>query len=135
MKIQQITVLYASGDANLDETRMAVGAAMRQAGLDGHQVELTEVLVFDKRGANAERMIGSPTVRVNDLDIEGRTVAVYTNKPRQYQIDGRFVAAPTAELIAEAIARVQALPERPGAAVGVGEVSLGKRVPAQLPPI
>ena len=69
----KIEVLYFEGCPNYRPTLDRLRSVLRQEGLPA---EVSEIEVRDEAAARALKFIGSPTIRVNGLDIEVSARAV-----------------------------------------------------------
>ncbi len=71
------------------------------------EVEMIEVT--DPADADAKRFIGSPSIRIDGIDIDGPVAATrgYAYRCRVYTDEGRAVGWPSIDRIRQALQRVQ----------------------------
>ncbi|SRR6266446_6446643 len=97
-----IRLLHISGCPNTEAARVLVSEILREL---GRTEEISEVLVSDGEQAQALKFPGSPTIRVDEVDVEtppsGQTR--YGLCCRMYVIEGRLRGTPTREMIRKAI--------------------------------
>ena len=80
--------IYGGRDApQLAETRQIVDQAVTETGVDG--IEVAIVPVDGPEDARAKKSLGTPTVRVNGLDVE-----YAEREPEEYSAGGRYYATP-----------------------------------------
>jgi hypothetical protein len=98
----KIEVLYFSGCPNHAPAVERVREALRDEGLSG---EIAEIEVPDTETAQRLRFLGSPSIRVNDLDIEpeARSRAVFGMMCRTYTDACCTSGLPSGELIRSAL--------------------------------
>jgi hypothetical protein len=100
--MKKLEVLVSRGCPNIE-------AAVRQArvGIDaaGVPTEIKIVLVESDADARRLRFLGSPTVRVDGVDVESAARArdAFAMQCRVYAVDGRVTGAPPAEWITTAL--------------------------------
>src|SRR5229473_1485583 len=98
----KIEVLYFDGCPNHKPTVERVQELLREEGVSA---EVLEVNVSDASIAQEVGFLGSPSVRVNGLDVEpeARTVRGYGMMCRTYSVDGRREGLPSREMLGQAI--------------------------------
>jgi hypothetical protein len=100
----RVEILYFDGCPNAERARVLVETIAAELELEPN-VQLVPVADPDK--ARALRFLGSPTVRVNGLDVEpgaeGRRDFVYSC--RVYRIEHGFNGTPSEAWVREALAR------------------------------
>jgi hypothetical protein len=80
--------IFGGRDApQLVQTRQIVDEALQEAGVP--DVEVVVVAVEGPEDARAKKSFGTPTVRVNGLDVE-----YAEREPEEYSAGGRFYATP-----------------------------------------
>lgn len=112
----KIEVLYIADCPNHRTAVERVQGVLRAAGIDN---TVTEVEILNTIEAEKWKFIGSPTVRINGVDIEpeARTVRHFGLGCRSYAENGHRSGAPSAELIWRALQESQdKLAEGPPAA-------------------
>jgi len=102
----EVELLWWAGCPSADEAIELVREEMRAAGLEPDRLEVREIV--DDAGAQRERFIGSPTIRVDGRDLQepgdeplGLTCRVYRLR------DGRISALPDRQDIAAALAAAE----------------------------
>jgi hypothetical protein len=102
----EVELLWWAGCPSADEAIELVREEMRTAGLEPDRLEVREIV--DDAGAQRERFIGSPTIRVDGRDLQepgdeplGLTCRVYRLR------DGRISALPDRQDIAAALAAAE----------------------------
>ncbi len=100
--MMKVEVLYFSGCPTYRETEALIEAVLRSQGVAA-QVELLEVKTPEE--ATRLRFLGSPSIRVDGLDIDpvARTSADFGLKCRIYRHGNRFVGVPPRELLERAV--------------------------------
>src|SRR5215472_14495714 len=98
----KIEVLYFDGCPNHKPAVERVQQLLREEGVSA---ELLEVNVSDASIAQELRFLGSPSVRVNGLDVEpeARTARDYGMMCRTYAVNGRRDGLPSHEMLRQAI--------------------------------
>jgi len=98
----KIEVLYFDGCPNHKPAIERVQELLRE---DGVSAEVLEVNVSDPSIAQEVGFLGSPSVRVNGLDVEpeARTAREYGLMCRTYSVDGRREGLPSREMLRQAI--------------------------------
>ncbi|HEY8314982.1 MAG TPA: DUF2703 domain-containing protein [Candidatus Baltobacteraceae bacterium] len=98
----KVEILYFEGCPHTDEAVMAVTKALREERVD---VDIVRVVVDDPDSAMRLRFLGSPSVRVNGLDIEqsAREKCDFGMMCRVYECAGKRRGAPSAALVRRAI--------------------------------
>lgn len=93
----KIEVFYCEDCPNHPATLERINQILRD---EGHHAEVREILVPDAKAAQATRFLGSPTVRVNGIDIEpeARERSDFGLMCRRYSEE-----IPSCELIRQAI--------------------------------
>ena len=100
--MRKVEVLVFAGCPNvettLEQVRAAVAATTRGA-------DVSVVLVESNEAASRLRFLGSPTVRVDGVDVESSANARddYGLQCRVYSVDGRLRGTPPAEWIASVL--------------------------------
>lgn len=99
-----IEVLYVEGCPNY---RGALGLVERVRAELGIDAELRTTLISDQVAADQARFPGSPTVRVDDRDVEpgSEPPAEYTLACRLYRLEHRFAGQPEERWVREALLR------------------------------
>jgi hypothetical protein len=99
-----IEVLYVEGCPNCRGALALVERVRTELGIDA---ELRTTLVRDPAAADQARFSGSPTVRVDDRDVEpgGEPPAEYTVACRLYRLEHRFAGQPEKRWVREALLR------------------------------
>jgi hypothetical protein len=98
----KIEVLYFDGCPNHKPAVERVQHVLREEGVSA---ELLEVNVSDASIAQQVGFLGSPSVRVNGLDVEpeARAAREYGMMCRTYSVDGRRQGLPSREMLRQAI--------------------------------
>lgn len=98
----RIEIFYFQGCPNHHHAVERVREVLKQEGL---QAELAAVEVPDAATAQKAGFLGSPTVRVNGVDVEpaARSSKQFGMMCRTYVADGKREGAPPAEMIREAV--------------------------------
>src|SRR6266404_6312036 len=98
----KIEVLYFDGCPNHKPAVARVHELLREEGVSA---ELLEVNVSDASIAQEVGFLGSPSIRVNGLDVEpdARTAREYGMMCRTYSVDGRREGLPSREMLRQAI--------------------------------
>jgi len=98
----KIEVLYFDGCPNHRPAIALVHQVLREVGVSA---KVVEVNVPDAATAEAGRFLGSPTIRVDGLDVEpgARTAREYALSCRTYVTDGRINGLPSRELVRQAV--------------------------------
>jgi hypothetical protein len=99
-----IEVLYVEGCPNYRGALALVERVRAELGIDA---ELRITLVRDQAAADQARFPGSPTVRVDDRDVEpdSEPPAEYTVACRLYRLEHRFAGQPEDRWVREALLR------------------------------
>jgi hypothetical protein len=99
-----IEVLYLEGCPNYRGTLGLVERVRAELGIDA---ELRTTLIRDQAAADQARFPGSPTVRVDDRDVEpgSEPPAEYTLACRLYRLEHRFAGQPDERWVREALLR------------------------------
>lgn len=103
----KIEVLYFDGCPN---HKLAVERVQELLREEGVSVEVLEVNVSDASTAHEVGFLGSPSVRVDGLDVEpeARMAREYGMMCRTYCVDGRRVGLPSHEMLRQAIQEANA---------------------------
>jgi hypothetical protein len=103
----KIEVLYFDGCPN---HKRAVERVQQLLSKEGVSAELLEVNVSDASIAQELRFLGSPSVRVNGLDVEpeARTARDYGMMCRTYAVNGRREGLPSRDILRRAIREANA---------------------------
>lgn len=98
----KIEVLYFDGCPNHKPAIELVHQVLREGGI---QAEVAEVNVPDAVTAESTRFLGSPSIRVDGLDVEpaARTARDYALSCRTYFTNGRLEGLPSRELVRQAV--------------------------------
>jgi hypothetical protein len=98
----KIEVLYFGGCPNHKPAVEQVRIALRFAGVDA---PIEEVEVEDPAMAQKIGFLGSPSIRVDGLDVEpeARTLKEFSFSCRTYSSNGRRLGLPSIELIRKAV--------------------------------
>ena len=102
----RVEVLYIDGCPNRQPTVERVKALLKEL----HSfAELIEVPVTDLESALAYRFLGSPTVRVDGIDVEpsARTSSQFGLACRTYRAGAKWDGVPSFELIRQALEQAQ----------------------------
>ena len=99
-----IEVLYVEGCPNYRGALALVERVRAELGIDA---ELRTTLVRDQAAADQARFPGSPTLRVDDRDVEpgSEPLAEYTLGCRLYRLEYRFAGQPDERWVREALLR------------------------------
>ncbi len=84
MKVQ---IFGARNAPQMEQTRQVVDEAIQEAGIGDAEVEV--VAVDRPEDARAKKSFGTPTVRVNGMDVE-----YAEREPEEYSAGGRYYATP-----------------------------------------
>lgn len=100
--MRTVEVLVFDGCPNVETTLAAVRAAIAST---GETTDVHVVLVESDEAAECLRFLGSPTVRIDGVDIDSSASSRgdYGLKCRVYSIGGRLRGTPPAEWIASAL--------------------------------
>jgi hypothetical protein len=109
----KIEVLHFEGCPN---HRLAVQRVREILKEEGISAEVLEVDVFDAPGAQEIGFLGSPSIRVNGLDVEqaARSAREYGMMCRTYLVDKRREGLPSIEMVRQAIREAQSGVENAG---------------------
>ena len=104
MQIVKVQVLAFEGCPNVDEALSNVRKAAEQEGIDA---SISQIEVDTPELAASSKFLGSPTVRVNGIDIEpGANLRTeYGLMCRTYRLGAEIMGAPPVTMIREAIRR------------------------------
>jgi len=107
----KVELLHIADCPNTEAARGLLEEALRELGLPE---EISEIEVSDSAQAEALAFLGSPTIRVDDKDVETTLPAQggYGISCRTYVIDGTRRGIPSDEIIREAIRSAVALADR-----------------------
>jgi len=102
----KIEILYMDGCPNHQPAVASVREVLRE---DGISAEIVEVNVGDASMARQLRFLGSPSIRVNGLDVEPemRTARDYGMMCRTYAVNGRRQGLPSREMLQIAVSEAQ----------------------------
>jgi Domain of unknown function (DUF2703) len=100
--VMKIEVLYFKGCPNHKPAVERVTAVLKQEGISA---PISEVYVRDQSAAETLGFLGSPSVRVNGLDVEpvARSSREYGMMCRTYVVEDRRAGVPPCEMIREAL--------------------------------
>lgn len=135
----KIEILYFSGCPNHKPAIELVHQVLREIATSA---EVVEVNVRDTATAEAARFLGSPTIRVNGLDVEpaARAARDFAMSCRTYFTDGRIEGLPSRELVRQAVEEAshrsvdRPIPSKPdpaGCASGLRPAHQPSRPPSQ----
>ena len=98
----KIEVLYFDGCPNHKPAVERVQELLREEGVSA---EVLEANISDASAAQSVRFLGSPSVRVNGLDVEpeARAAREYGMMCRTYSVEGRREGLPSHEMLRQAI--------------------------------
>src|SRR5215468_991958 len=98
----KIEVLYFDGCPNHKPASERVQQLLREEGVSA---EVLEVIVSDASIAQKVGFLGSPSVRVNGLDVEpeARAQRAYGMMCRTYAVNGRREGLPSREMLRQAM--------------------------------
>jgi len=98
----RIEVLYIEGCPNRQSAFARVQEVLREENISA---EMLEASVSQESAARELRFLGSPTIRVNGLDVEpgARASLEYGIMCRTYVVNGRRVGLPSREMVRQAI--------------------------------
>jgi len=107
----KIEILYFDGCPNHKPATELVRELLRELAISA---EVMEVNVPDAATAEGVRFLGSPSIRIDGLDVEpaARTVREYALSCRTYNIDGRIGGLPSRDLIRQALKASNPLVDR-----------------------
>ena len=102
----KITLMLSESCSHHEEARALVQGAVAEAGVDA---EVEEVLVRTDEDAKLGKVLGSPTIRIEGLDIEyaEREPDETSNGCRYYNTPTGWKPIPEQGMIVRAIARAQ----------------------------
>lgn len=102
MSKARVELLYFDGCPNYKTTLRDLEEIVKQEGLD---VRVTLVRVESEEEAKRLRFLGSPTVRVNGVDIEpgARESGEFGLGCRIYRVGGRMLGSPAREMLSIAL--------------------------------
>ena len=102
----RIEILYFDGCPNRRPAVEALREVLREEGVSA---EIAEVNVGDASMARELRFLGSPSIRVNGLDVEPemRAARDYGMMCRTYAVDGRREGLPSREMLRKAMSEAQ----------------------------
>jgi hypothetical protein len=110
----RIEIFGARNAPQLEQTRALVDEALAEAG--GGDAEVEIIAVEGPEDARAKKSFGTPTVRVNGMDVE-----YAEREPEEYSAGGRYYATPEGwkqqpakGMIVRAIAAARAREQRAG---------------------
>jgi hypothetical protein len=98
----RIELLYVEGCPNLELARERLWRALREL---GSKDAVTEILVTDAAAASRLGFLGSPSIRIDGVDIEptSRPRRAFGLACRTYGEDGQPQGAPSQKLIEKAL--------------------------------
>jgi len=98
----RIEILYTEGCPNLRSAVARIKQVLREENISA---ELFETSVSQESAARELRFLGSPTIRVNGLDVEpeARASREYGIMCRTYVVNGRRVGVPSCEMVRHAV--------------------------------
>ena len=100
----RVEFLWWRGCPSWERALAELREQMRRLGLDPAAVEVTEVT--DDEQAGRERFVGSPTIRIDGVDVQGPGQEPSGLTCRVYHLrDGRISALPDSEDVREALLR------------------------------
>ncbi len=83
----RIEIYGARNAPQLEQTKQLVDEALAEAG--GDEVDVAIIAVEGPEDARAKKSLGTPTVRVNGMDVE-----YAEREPEEYSNGGRYYATP-----------------------------------------
>lgn len=103
----EIELLYFEGCPSYMTALKDLEAVVKEEGIDVHP---TLVKVESEKEAAKLRFLGSPTIRVNGVDVErpARTAREYGLSCRIYRVNGRMLGSPPKEMMRDAIRAARA---------------------------
>ena len=98
----KVELLHIAGCPHTEATRRLLDETLQELGLAG---DIEEIEVSDSSQAEALSFPGSPTIRINGIDVETGMLRQNCHRLscRIYMIDGNAHGAPTREMIRRAI--------------------------------
>src|SRR6266851_4989623 len=113
----RIEVLYFEGCPNYEPAVERVQQVLKEEAISA---EVSEINLSDASTAQELGFLGSPSVRVDGLDVEpaARSVREYGMMCRTYTVDGRREGSPSREMLRQAILEAQS---------GIGNTGSGQR--------
>ncbi len=98
----EIELLYFEGCPTYMTALKDLEEVLKEESIDTH---ITLVKVGSEKEAARLQFLGSPTIRVNGVDVEkpARTTKEYRLSCRIYRVNGKMLGAPPKEMIREAI--------------------------------
>ena len=102
----KIEILYFDGCPNHKPAVEVLREVLREEGVTA---EIVEVNVRDASMARETKFLGSPSIRVNGLDVEPemRAARDYGMMCRTYAVDGRREGLPSREMLRKAMSEAQ----------------------------
>jgi hypothetical protein len=102
MGLMKIEILYFDGCPNHKQATDLVRESLRELAISA---EVLEVNVPDAATAEAVRFLGSPSIRVEGMDVEpaARARREYALCCRTYGTDGRIAGLPSRDLLRQAL--------------------------------
>jgi hypothetical protein len=104
-------MVLSEGCSHHEESRAALAEAMAEAGIEGVEVQETQIRADEE--AIGARCIGSPTIRVNGFDVEymEREPEEKSNGCRYFNTPAGWKPYPEKGMIVRALERAQQLAE------------------------
>jgi Domain of unknown function (DUF2703) len=114
----RIEILYIEGCPYRHSAVAQVQQVLREEDISA---ELLEASVSQESAARELRFLGSPTIRVNGLDVEptARASREYGVMCRTYVVNGRRVGLPSREMLRQAICEARSGSSTEGASMRV----------------
>lgn len=109
----KVEVLYFDGCPNHDATVELVNQVLKEEGVTA--AEVLAVPVPDEETARSIGFLGSPSIRVNGLDVEAaaRSARDYGMACRTYVVNGHRSGLPSREMLRQAVLEVTGTNDRP----------------------
>jgi len=98
----KVELLYFDGCPTYKKALKDIEELVKQIGTDA---EITMVKVKSEEDAKRLRFLGSPTVRVNGVDVEpsARGSKDYGFRCRIYRVNGKILGSPSKEMLKQAL--------------------------------
>jgi hypothetical protein len=107
-KIETITLLYFDGCPSWKAALDNLGGVLNELGLT---VEIELIKIESNDQAQEQKFLGSPSIRVNGVDLWPEDRQTYTMSCRVYQTPSGFSGVPTSEMIKARLQEVLARAE------------------------
>jgi hypothetical protein len=105
--VMKIEILFAEGCPNVERARVLVSEVLREEGIDD---PIEEIRVDTDEEARRLRFPGTPTVRIDGLDVDKRSrdAEAFGLAPRLYIRSGMITGCPTRGAIRDAVLEARA---------------------------